>query len=141
MMTWKLTMKDLGPIPIVNSISPCTSQRVPSKALRIMMVGQIREVSTFRRSTVDIGHTFRADALLTNTLEKIMSSQFTIMCMGKVCFLRSSGSSSSVKEIWLVANTIETILSKEDSVTPIGTHVYFKTFKTFKDSNSVKIEI
>jgi len=66
--------------------------------------------------------------------------------MGKVCSLPSGGSSSSVKEIWLVANIVETIPSKEDFVTPVGTYVSFKTFKralrwTSEDSNSAKIEI
>ena len=120
----KLTVKDLGPIPIANSISPCTSQRVPSKALMIMVVGRIREVSTFKRSIVDIGHIFRADPLSISNLDTIISSHFIIMCMGKVYFLPSGGRSSSVKEIWLVANTIETIPSKEDSVTPVGTHLF-----------------
>ena len=83
----------------------------------IMVVGQIREVSIFKHSKVDIGQSFRADLLPINTLATIISSHFTIMCMGKVCFLPSGGSSSSVKEIWLVANTVETIPSKEDFVT------------------------
>ena len=98
-MTWKLTEKNMGPIPIANSISPCTFQRVPSKALMIMVVGRIREVSTFRCSIVDIGQTFRVDPLSISTLETIISSHFTIMCIGKVCSLPSDGSSSSVKEI------------------------------------------
>ena len=145
-MTWKLTMKDLGPIPIANSTSPCTSWRLPSKALMIMVVRRIREVFTFKHSIVDIGQTFRTDPLSISTLETIISSHFTIMCMGKVCSLPSGGSSSSVKEIWLVANTVETISSMEDFVTLVGTHVSFKTFKratrwTSKDSNRVKIEI
>ena len=123
-MTSKLTVKDLGPIPIANSISPCTSQRVPSKALMIMVVGRIREVSTFKRSIVDIGHIFRADPLSISNLDTIISSHFIIMCMGKVCSLPSGGNSSSVKEIWLVVNTIETIPSKEDSVTPVGTRLF-----------------
>ena len=145
-MTWKLTMQNMGPTPMANLISPCTSQRVPSKALMIMVVGQIRETSTFKRFKVDIEQTFRADPLSISTLATFISSHFTIMCMGKVCSLPSGHSSSSVKEIWLVANTIETILSKEDYVTPIGTHVSFKTFKralwwTSDDSNSTKMEI
>ena len=49
--------------------------------------------------------------------------------MGKVYYLPSGGSSSSVKEIWLVANTVETIPSKVDFVALVGTHVSFKTFK------------
>ena len=45
-----------------------------------------------------------------------------------------------------MANTIETIPSKEDSVTPVGKHVSSKTFKralrwTSEDSNSAKMEI
>ena len=92
----------------------------------MMVVGRIREVSIFRHSIVDIRHTFKADPLSINTLETIISSHFTIMCIGKVCFLPFGGSSSSIKEIWLVANTIKTITSKEDSVTPVGTHVSFK---------------
>ena len=145
-MTWKMTTKNLGPTPIVNSISPCTSQRVPSMALMIMVVWWIREVSAFNCFIVDIGQTFRVDPLSINTLETIISSHLTIMCMGKVCSLPSSGSSSSVKEIWLVANTIETIPSKEDFVAFVGTHVSFKTFKralwwTSEDSNNAKIEI
>ena len=134
-MTWKLTMKIMGPIPIANSISPCTSRRVPSKALMIMVVRWIREVSTFKSSIVDIGQTFRADPLSISTLETIISSHFTIMCMGKVCSLPSGGSSSFVKEIWLVANTVETIPSKEDFVTPVGTHL----FQDFQESLVVDI--
>ena len=110
----------MGPIPMANS--PYTSRRVPSKALMIMLVGWIR-VSTFKISIVDIGQTFRVDPLSISTLEMIISLHFTIMCMGKVCFLPSGGSSSFIKEIWLMANTIKTIPSKEDSVTPVGTHV------------------
>ena len=136
----------MGPIPIANSISPCTSQRVPSKAIMIMVVGWIREVSTFKCSIVDIEQTLRADPLSIYTLKTIISSHFTIMCIGKVCSLPSGGSSSSVKEIWLVANTIETVPSKEDFVALVGTHVSFKTFKralwwTLEDINSAKIEI
>ena len=56
------------------------------------------------------------------------------------------GSSSSIKEIWLVANIVETIPLKEDYVAFVGTHVFFKTFKralqwTSEDSNSTKMEI
>ena len=136
----------MGPIPIANSISPCTSQRVPSKAIMIMVVGWIREVSTFKCSIVDIEQTLRADPLSIYTLKTIISSHFTIMCIGKVCSLPSGGSSSSVKEIWLVANTIETVPSKEDFVALVGTHVSFKTFQralqwTLEDINSAKIEI
>ena len=81
-----------------------------------------------------------------STLETIISSHFTIMCMGRVFFLPSGDSSSSVKEIWLVANTVETIPSKDDSVTLVGTNVSFKPFKralrwTSEGSNSAKMEI
>ena len=114
---------------MASSISPCTSLRVPSKALMIMVVGRIKEVSTFKRSKVDIGQTIRADPLSINTLVTIISSHFTVMCMGKVWSLPSGGSSPSVKEIWLVANTVETMPSKADFVALIGTHVSFKTFK------------
>ena len=112
----------------------------------IMVVERIREVSTFKCSIVDIEQTFKADPLSISTLETIISSHFTIMCMGKVCSLPSGGCSSSIKEIWLVANTVETIPSKEDSVTPVGTHVSSKTFKralrwTSEDSNNAKMEI
>ena len=145
-MTWNLTMKDMGPTPMANSISPCTFRKVPSKALMIMVVGWIREVSTFKHSKVDIGQTFRADLLSINTLTTRISSQFTIMCMGKVCYLPSDGSSSCVKEIWLVANTVETIPSKADSIALVGTCVSFKTFKralrwSSEDSNNPKMEI
>ena len=68
------------------------------------------------------------------------------MCMGKVWFLPSGGSSSSVKEIWLVANTIVTIPSKADFVALVRIRVSFKTFKralrwTSEDSNNAKMEI
>ena len=146
MMTRKVTMKNIGPILIANSISPCTSRKVPSKALLIMVVGWIREVSTFNRFKVDIGQTFKADLLSISTLATIISSHFTIMCIGKVYSLPSGGSSSSVKEIYLVANAVETIPSKVGYVALVGTHVSFKTFKralwwTSKDSNSAKMEI
>ena len=139
-------MKNMGPIPITNLISPCTFQKVPSKALMIMVVGRIRDVSTFKRSKVKIGQTFKADPLSINTLETIIFSHFAIMCMGKVCSLPSGGSLSFVKEIWLVANNVKTIHSKIDFVALIGTHVSFKTFKralrwTSEDSNSAKMEI
>ena len=112
----------------------------------IMVVGRIREVSTFKRSKVDIEQTLRVDPLSISTLAMIISSHFTIMCMGKVWSLPSCGSSSSVKEIWLVANTVETIPSKANSIALVGTHVSFKTFKkalkwTSEDSNSTKMEI
>ena len=112
----------------------------------IMVVGQIREISTFKRSKVDIGQAFRADPFSISTLATIISSQLTIMCMGKVCFLPSDGSSSSVKEIRLVANIVETIPSKADYVALAGTHVFSKTFKralwwTSEDSNSARMEI
>ena len=83
LITWKLTMKDLGPISIIISISPCTSQRVLSKAQMIMVLGQIREISTFKCSKVAIKHTFKADTLSISTLAKIMSSYLTTICMGK----------------------------------------------------------
>ena len=95
----------------------------------IMVVERIREVSTFKCSIVDIEQTFKADPLSISTLETIISSHFTIMCMGKVCSLPSGGCSSSIKEIWLVANTVETVLSKADSVALVGTRVSFRTFK------------
>ena len=58
----------------------------------------------------------------------IISSHLTIMCMGKVWSLPFGGSSSFVKELWLVANTVKTIPLKADSVALVGTHVSFKTF-------------
>ena len=136
-------MKNMGPIPTANSISPCTSWRMPSKTVMIMVVGRIREVFTFKRSIVDIRQTFRADPLSISTLEMIISSHFTIMYMGKICSLPSGGSLSSVKEIWLVANTVETIPLKEDSVTFVGIHVSFKRALrwTLEDRNSAKMEI
>ena len=90
----------------------------------VFVVGRVKVVSTFRRAITDIRHTFRVDPLSVSALEEIISSHFTIMCMGKVCSLPSGGNSSSVKEIWLVVNTIETIPSKEDSVTPVGTRLF-----------------
>ena len=145
-MTWKLTMKDMGPTLMANSISPCTFRRVPSKALMIMVVGWIREVSTSKCSKVDIGQTFRADPLPISTLAMIISLHFTIMCMGKMWSLPSASSSSPIKEIWLVANIVETIPSKADFVALVGTRVSFKTFKralwwTSKDNNNAKKEI
>ena len=95
----------------------------------IMVLRRIKGVSTFKRSKMDIGQTFRVDPLLISTLTMIISLHFTIMCTGKVWSLPSGGSSTSVKEIWLVANTVETIPSKEDSIALIGTHISFKTFK------------
>ena len=111
-----------------------------------MVLGWIKGVSTFKRSKMDIGQTFRVDPLLISTLTMIISLHFTIMCMGKVWSLPSGGSSTSVKEIWLVANTVETIPSKEDSIALIGTHISFKTFKkalrwTSEDINNAKMEI
>ena len=145
-MTWKLTIKDMGLTAMANSISPCSSQRVPSKALMIMVVRRIRKVSTTKRFKVDIGQTFRADPVLISTLATIISLHFTIICMGKVWSLPSGGSSSSMKEIWLVVNTVETIPSKANSVALVGMHVSFKTFKralrwTSEDSNNAKMEI
>ena len=66
--------------------------------------------------------------------------------MDKVYSLPSGGSSSSVKEIWLVANVIETIPLKVDSTALVGTLVSFKTFKralqwTSEDSNNAKMAI
>ena len=55
LITWKLTLKDLGPISIINSILPFTSQCMPSKALMIIGLGLIRDISTFRCSRVAIG--------------------------------------------------------------------------------------
>ena len=59
--------------------------------------------------------------MLYSTLDMIISSHFAMMCMGKVWSLPSGDSSSSVKEIWLVANTVKTIPLKEDSVALVGT--------------------
>ena len=59
--------------------------------------------------------------MLYSTLDMIISSHFAMMCMGKVWSLPSGGNSSSVKEIWLVANTVKTIPLKEDSVALVGT--------------------
>ena len=120
----------MGPNLIANLILPCTSQRVPSKALMVMVVGRISEVSTFKHSKMDIGQTFRVDPLSISTLAMIISSYFTIMCIGKVCSLPSGGSSSSVKEIWFVANIVETIPSKADSVALVGTRI----FQDFQES-------
>ena len=112
----------------------------------VMVVGQIRDASTFKQSKVDIGQTFKANPLSISTLATTISSHFTIICMNKVCSLPSGGSSSSIKEIWLAANTVETIPSKADSVALVGTRVSCKTFKralwwTLEDSNSAKMEI
>ena len=85
LITWKLTMKDLGLISIISSISPCTSQCVPSKALMIMVLGLIRDISTFKRSRVAIGQTFKVNPFSINTLAAtIMSSHLTTICMAKV---------------------------------------------------------
>ena len=94
----------------------------------IIVVGQIREVSTFKCFKVDIGQTFRANPLSSSTLATIISLHFTIVCMGKVCYPPSGDSSSSVKEIWLVANTVETLPLKADFVALVGTR-FLKTFK------------
>ena len=146
LITWKLTMKDLGSISIISSISPCTSQSMPSKALMIIVLGLIRDISTFRRSRVAIGQTFKADPLLINTLATIMSSRLTTICLAKVWYLPFRGNSSFEKETWLVANTNDTIPLKEESVIPIGTCVFFNTFNkasrwTSEDSNRAKVEI
>ena len=145
-MTKKLTVKNIRPTLMANSILPCISWRMPSKALMIMVVGQMRDVSIFKHSKMDIGQTFKVDPLSVSTLATIISLHFTIICMDKVWYLPSSGSSSSVKEIWLVVNTVETIPSKADSVSLVGMHVSFKTFKralwwTSEDSDSTKMEI
>ena len=77
-------MKDLRPISIISSISPCNSRRVPLKALMIIALGLIRDVSTFRHSIVAIGQTFKANRLLIITLVTIKFSQLTIICIAKV---------------------------------------------------------
>ena len=128
LITWKLTMKDLRPISTISSISPCTSRRVLSKDLKIIVLGLIRDISTFKCSRVAIRQTFRADPLLINTLVTIMSSHLTTICMAKVWSLPSGGHSSSENETWLMANTNDTIPSKEESVIPVGTFVSFNTF-------------
>ena len=46
LITWKLTMKDLRLISIIKTISPYTSRRMLSKALMIIVLGLIRDVST-----------------------------------------------------------------------------------------------
>ena len=139
-------MKNIGLTLIASSILPCTSLRVPSKALMIMVAGQIREVSTFKRSKVDIRQTFRANPFSISTLVTIISLHFAIICMGKVWSIPSGCSSPFVKEIWLVANIVETMPSMGNSVALVGTLVSFKTFKkalrwASKDSNSAKMEI
>ena len=146
LITWELTIKDLGPISFISSILPCISQCVSSKVLMIIVLGLIRDISTFRRSRVAIGQTFRADPLLINTLATIMSSRLTTICLAKVWYLPSRGNSSFEKETWLVANTNDTIPLKEESVIPIGTCVFFNTFNkasrwTSEASNKAKIEI
>ena len=77
-------MKDLGLISIISSISPYTSQHVPSKALMIMVLGLIRDISTFKRLRVAIKQTFKVDPLSINTLATIMSLHLTTICMAKV---------------------------------------------------------
>ena len=84
LITWKLTVKDLRPISIISSISPCTSQRMPLKVLMIMAPSQIKDISTFKRSRVTIGKTFKADPLSISTLTTIMSSHLTTICTAKV---------------------------------------------------------
>ena len=56
---------------------------MPSKGLMIMVVGWIRKVSAFKCFIIDIRQTFRANPLSISNLETIISSHFTIMCMGK----------------------------------------------------------
>ena len=127
-ITWKLTMKGLGPISIISSILPCTSRCVQLKALIIMLLGQIRDISTFRCSRVAIRQTFKANPLSINTLATIMSSHLTTICKVYVWSLPSRGNSSSEKETWLVANTIDTIPSKEEFVILVGPCISFNTF-------------
>ena len=70
-------------------------------------------------------------------------------CTAATCvrpMLRFGGNSSSENETWFMANTNDTIPSKEDSVILVGTCVSFYTFNkasrwTAKDSNKAKIEI
>ena len=146
LITWKLTVKDLGLISIISSILPCTLRHVLSKALMIIVLGHIRDTSTFRCSKVAIEQTFRADPLSINTLTTIISSHLTTICMAKVWYFLSGGNSSSIKETWVVANTNDTIPSKEESVILVGTCISFNTFNrasqwTLEDSNRAKIEI
>ena len=143
LITWKLTIKDLEPISIISSIFPCTGWHMSSKALMIIVLGLIRDISTFKRSRVAIGQTFRADPLSISTLATIMSSHLTTICISKVWSLPSKGNSSFENETWLVANTNDTIPSKEESVIPVGTCVSFNTFNsasrwTLEDSNRAK---
>ena len=144
LITWKLTMKDLRSISI--SISPCTSQRVPSKALIIIVLGRISDKSTFKHSRVPIRQTFRSYPLSINTLAIIMPSHLIAICMAKVWSFPFKGSSSSKTETWLEANTNDTIPSKEECMMPAETYVSFNTFKrasrwTSEDNNNAKIEI
>ena len=146
LITSKLTRKDLRLISIISSISPCTLQCVPSKALMILVLGLISNISTFRHSRVTNGKTFRANQLSINTFVTIMSSHLTMICMAKVWSLPFGGNSSLKKETWLVANINDSIPLKEESVIPVGTCVSFNTFNkasqwTSKDSNKAKIEI
>ena len=146
LITWRLTMKDLWPISIISSISPCILQCVLSKALMIIMLDLMRDISTFRRSRVAIGQTFRANPLSINNLATIMSSHLTTICMTKVWSLPSRGNLSSKNETWLVANTNDTIPLKEESVILVGTCVSFNTFNraswwTSEDNNRAKIKV
>ena len=143
LITWKLTVKDLGPISIISSILPCTSKCVPSKALMIIMLDLIRDISTFRRSRVTIGQTFKVNPLSINTLAIIMSSYLTTICMAKVWSLPSGGNLSSENETWSVTNTNDTMPLKEESIILVGTCVSFNraSWWTSKDSNRAKIKV
>ena len=77
LITWKLTMKDLGPILIISSISPCTWWHELLKALMIMVLGRIRDISTIRCLRVAIRQIFKVDPLSINTLTTIISSHLT----------------------------------------------------------------
>ena len=58
-MTWNSTLKVHGPIYISISISPVISRLVPSKALTIVWVCFIYDLSTDNLIRVDKGMTFR----------------------------------------------------------------------------------
>ena len=116
-------MNDLGLISIISLISPWTSQRVLSKALIIMVLGLIRDISTFRCLRVAIGQTIRANPLLINTLAMIMSSHFTTICMDKVWSLPFGGNSSFENETKLVANINDTIPLKKEHEFPSTTSI------------------
>ena len=99
LITWKLTMKNLRPISIISSILPCTSRCMPSKALMIVVVGLIRDISTFKRLRVAIKQTFKVDPLSINTLATIMSLHLTTICMAKVWSLPPGGNLSSKRRL------------------------------------------